>query len=221
MRSRIALSTVLVALMAGFGVAVYAGLGLVRHLHDGRSAAAGGSADPAEVRPLLRLPGSVYVASGGDLLRLRGDTVSAVLTHDGGRRWMQPAVAVDGSLLVVARGAQSSDLYGAGAGGSGLRRLSDNAAAPLRDGSLERNHWAFHPRGGAGGRLWYSYDAPKAGFRVDLAGWSRPATGVATRWSSPAGYTGGDVEPLPLASGGVIFVRYTIDAQSHIRSQLW
>ncbi|HEY0410979.1 MAG TPA: hypothetical protein VGE42_12015, partial [Candidatus Dormibacteraeota bacterium] len=117
MRSRIALSIVLVALMTGFGVAVYAGLGLVRHLHDGRSAAAGGSVDPSEVRPLLRLPGSVYVASGGDLLRLQGDTVSGVLTHDAGRRWMQPAVAADGSLLVVARGAQSSDLYGAGAGG--------------------------------------------------------------------------------------------------------
>jgi hypothetical protein len=221
MRSRVALSAVLVTLMAGFGVAVYAGLGVVRHLHDERAAAAGATTDPSQVRTLLQLPGSVYVATGGDLLRIRGDTVSAVLSHDTGRRWMQPAVAADGSLVVVARGAQSSDLYSVSAGGSGLRRLSDNAAAPLRDGSLERNHWAFHPRGGADGRLWYSYDAPKAGFRVDLAVWSRPAAGVATRWSSPVGYTGGDVEPLPLASGGVVFVRHAIDEQSHIRSQLW
>ncbi|HEY2704540.1 MAG TPA: hypothetical protein VGL20_12695 [Candidatus Dormibacteraeota bacterium] len=221
MRSRVALSILLVALMAGFGLAVYTGLGVLRHLHDGRTAAAGAAVDPSQVRPLLQLPGSVYVASAGDLLRLRGDTVTRVLTHDAGRRWMQPAVLADGSLLVVGRGAQSSDLYSAGAGGDGLRRLSDNAAAPLGDGSLERDHWAFHPRGGADGRLWYSYDAPKAGFRVDLAVWSRPAAGVATRWSSPVGYTGGDVEPLPLGSGAVIFVRHAIDGQSHIHSQLW
>ncbi len=221
MRNRVAMSIPLVALMAGFGLAVYTGLGVVRHLHDGRTAAAGATVDPSQVRPLLQLPGSLYVAAGGDLLRLRGDSVTGVLTHDAGRRWMQPAVAADGSLLVVGRGAQSSDLYGAGAGGSGLRRLTDNAAAPLADGSLERNHWAFHPRGGADGRLWYSYDAPKAGFRVDLAVWSRPAGGMAARWSSPVGYTGGDVEPLPLGSGGAVFVRYAVDGQSHIRSQLW
>jgi hypothetical protein len=220
MRGRLALTVLLVALMAGFGLAVYAGLGLVHRLHDRGAGSA--SADPAELRSLLRLPGSVYVASGGDLLRVRDDAVGTVLHHDPARRWMQPAVvAAGGSLLVVARGADSSDLYAAGADGGGLRRLTDDAAAPLRDGSLERNHWAFHPRAGADGRVWYSYDAPKAGFRVDLAVWTRPATGAAARWSSPVGYTGGDVEPLPLASGGVVYVRHLIDDQTRIRSQLW
>jgi hypothetical protein len=222
MRSRVAVTTVLVALMAGFGLAVYTGLGLVRHIHDGSAAGTGGSTNPADLHPLVRLPGSLYVASGGDLVRLRGDSVSVVLTHDGTRRWMQPAVSPGEALVVVARGAESSDLYSAAADGRGLQRLSDNAAAPLGDGSLERNHWAYHPRAGADGRLWYSYDAPKAGFRVDLAVWSRPSVGaVATRWSSPVGYTGGDVEPVPLASGGVIYARYAFDGQSHIRSQLW
>ena len=221
-RRGMGLTTVLVALMAGFGLAVYTGLGLVRHLHDGATAGAGGTTDPVDLHPLLRLPGSVYLAAGGDLLRLRGDGVTAVLNHDGSRRWMQPAVAADGSVVVVARSAESSDLYRSAADGGGLQRLTDDAAAPLHGGSLERNHWAFHPRAGADGRLWYSYDAPKAGFRVDLAVWSRPAANaVATRWSSPVGYTGGDVEPVPLPSGGVVYARYVIGAGSEIRSQLW
>jgi hypothetical protein len=222
-RRQLAVGTLLVALMAGFGVAVHAALGLVRHVRP--SAAGAASATPpslADLRPEVRLPGSLYLASGGDLLRLRGDTVSAVLRHDANRRWMQPAVATDGSLVLVARGAQSSDLWTVGGDGDGARRLTDDAAPRLRDGSLERDHWAFHPRPGGDGRLWYSYDAPKAGFRVDLAVWSRRAgTAAATRWSTPEGYTGGDVEPLPLPSGGVIFARYTIDGQEHIRSRLW
>jgi hypothetical protein len=220
-RKGVAVTTVLVALMAGFGLAVYSGLGLVRHIHD-RATAGTGSSEAPDLHPLVTLPGSLYVVSGGDLLRLRGDTVRAVLNHDATRRWMQPAVAAGGSLLVVARGAQSSDLYRSDAGGGGLERLTDDAAAPLRDGSLERNHWTFHPRSGADGTVWYSYDAPKAGFRVDLAVWSRPATGtVATRWSSPVGYTGGDVEPVPTPAGGVIYARYVVGAGSQIRSQLW
>ena len=221
-RRGMGLTTVLVALMAGFGLAVYSGLGLIRNLHDRATTGAGGATDPPDLHPLVSLAGSLYVATGGDLLRIRGDSVTAVLTHDAGRRWMQPAVAADGSLVVVARSAESSDLYRSAADGGGLQRLTDDAAAPLRDGSLERNHWAFHPRAGADGRLWYSYDAPKDGFRVDLAVWSRPAAGaVATRWSSPVGYTGGDVEPVPVPSGGVIYARYVVGAGSEIRSVLW
>jgi hypothetical protein len=219
---RLALPTVLVALMAGFGLAVYAALGFAHSLHERSTASAGTPARPSDVHVLDTLPGSIYVATGGDLLRVRGEAVSGVLTHDPTRGWMQPAVAPDGSLLVVARGAESSDLYRAAADGGGLQRLSEDAAAPLSDGSLERDHWAWHPRSAADGRLFYAYDSPKAGFRVDLAVWSRPsATGVATRWSSPVGYTGGDVEPVPLASGGVIYAHYSIDDQSQIRSQLW
>jgi Tol biopolymer transport system component len=224
-RRQIALGAVLVALMAGFGLAVYTGLGLVRQVHSSGSTASG-EVPIADLRPSVRLPGTLYLAAGGDLLGMRGDTVRAVLTHNGSRRWMQPAVTDDGSVVVVGRGAQSSDLYSAGRDGSGLRRLTDDAASPLRDGSLERDHWAFHPRPGADGRLWYSYDAPKAGFRVDLAVWSLPSlrtpatSAVATRWSSPEQYTGGDVEPLPLPSGGVIFARYAAD-QGHIVSRLW
>lgn len=135
---------------------------------------------------------------------------------------MQPAVAPDGSLVVVSRGAQSSDLYTVSTAGTGLRRLTEDTAPPLRDGSLERDHWAFQPRPGRDGRIWFSYDAPKAGFRVDLAVWSRPARGGwSTRWSTPQAYTGGDLDPVPLASGGAVFARYGFDAQAHVVSRLW
>jgi len=222
-RRQLALGTVLVALMSGFGLAVYTVLGLVRQSHG---PTAGGSASAvaiADLHPSVQLPGTLYLATSGDLVALHGDGVRRVLVHDSTRRWMQPAVAADGLLDVVGRGAQSSDLYAAAADGGGLRRLTDDTAPPLRDGSLERDHWALHPRRGADGRLWYSYDAPKAGFRVDLAVWTMPATaatGAAARWSTPQEYTGGDVEPVPLPSGGVIFARYTVQ-QDRILSELW
>jgi WD40-like Beta Propeller Repeat len=221
-RAQLAAGTALVVLMAGFGVGVHTALGLVRQVHPGPAPASAGASGLAGVHPALSLPGTVYLAAGGDLLRLRGEALSVVLRHDARHRWMQPAVAPDGSLVVVSRDTQSSDLYAVNADGTGLRRLTDDAAPPLRDGSLEHDHWAFQPRPARDGRVWFSYDAPKAGFRVDLAVWSRPARpGWATRWSTPQEYTGGDLDPLPLTSGGVVFARYGFDAQEHVVSRLW
>lgn len=222
-RAQLAAGTLLVVLMAGFGLGVHTALGLVRQVRpESRAPAAAAPSGLAAVRPSVSLPGTVYLAAGGDLLRLQGDTLSLVLRHDAAHRWMQPAVAPDGSLVVVSRGTQSSDLYAVSAGGTGLHRLTDDAAPPLRDGSLERDHWAFQPRPGRDGRIWFAYDAPKAGFRVDLAVWSRPAHGGwSTRWSTPQEYTGGDLDPVPLVSGGVVFARYGFDTQEHIVSRLW
>jgi WD40-like Beta Propeller Repeat len=222
-RAQLAAGTLLVVLMAGFGLGVHTALGLVRQVRPGSGTPVGGAPTAlAAVRPAVSLPGTVYLTAGGDLVRLRGDTLSVVLRHDASHRWMQPAVAPDGSLVVVSRGTQSSDLYAVSANGTAIRRLTDDDAPPLRDGSLERDHWAFQPRPGRDGRIWFAYDAPKAGFRVDLAVWSRPARGGwGTRWSTPQEYTGGDLDPVPLASGGVVFARFGFDAQEHIVSRLW
>lgn len=221
-RRRLALFLLVPAAMAGFGTAVYVTLGHLRHL-DAATARSPGTATGGRV--IVELPGTLTFAQDGDLYRLRGATISEVLTHSSGRRLMQPAAAPDGSLVVVARGAQTSDLFEIDAEGRALRQLTADSARPLRDGSLENNHWAFHPRVGQDGTLWYEYDAPKAGFRADLAVWSRAlgasSSAVGRRWSTPRAYTGGDVEPVPLAGGGVIFTRYAVDDQEHIRAQLW
>ncbi|TMD07600.1 MAG: hypothetical protein E6J03_03855 [Chloroflexi bacterium] len=221
-RRRVALFLLIPAAMAGFGTAVYAALGHLRHL-DAATTGSQGTATGGRVA--VELPGTLTFAQDGDLYRLRGTTIAEVLAHPSGARWMQPSAAPDGSLVVVARGAQSSDLIELDPEGRVLRRLTADSARTLRGGSLENNHWAFHPRVGQDGTLWYGYDAPKVGFRVDLAVWSRSlgasSSAAGRRWSTPHGYTGGDVEPVPLAGGGVIFTRYAVDAQEHIRAQLW
>jgi Tol biopolymer transport system component len=48
-----------------------------------------------------------------------------------------------------------------------------------------------------------------------------PSSKTAQRWTVPNQYTGGDVSPLPLRSGGLIFTRYSIDDQSRVHSQIW
>lgn len=221
-RRRLAAWVLITGLMAGFGLLVYATLGHLRHLD---AAAPGSAPRPTLAHVAVELPGTLYLAQDGNLYRLRGTTLAQVLAHAPGRRWMQPASTADGNLVVVGRGASSSDLVEVDPESGAVRSLTADAARPLPDGSLANNHWAFHPRVGDDGTLWYSDDAPKAGYRADLAIWSRPlgtpAGATGRRWSTPHPYTGGDVEPIPLRGGGVIFTRYAVDDQEHIRAQLW
>jgi hypothetical protein len=41
------------------------------------------------------------------------------------------------------------------------------------------------------------------------------------QWTQPNEYTGGDVEPIPLQRGGLIYTKFSIDEQSVVHSQLW
>jgi Tol biopolymer transport system component len=43
----------------------------------------------------------------------------------------------------------------------------------------------------------------------------------AIKWSEPNDYTGGDVSPVPLRIGGIIYVKYNVDAKGQSYSQLW
>jgi Tol biopolymer transport system component len=114
---------------------------------------------------------------------------------------------------------QSTDLSLLGDSGNLLKRLTHDSAQVL-----DANHWAFYPRISPDGKtLYYSFDRPKAGYRVDLAIWSMPLNGTqsqARQMTRPNGYTGGDVTPIPLASGALLYVKYSL-GQTGLASQLW
>jgi TolB protein len=135
---------------------------------------------------------------------------------------MQPAADPTGSRLVaVRRQVNVSDLY--------VLQLNGRAGASLtRDSSstIESNHWAFYPRFSPdGSQIFYDYDPkdPYNSYRIDLAIFARPAgadTG-SVQWTFPNQYTGGDVNPVPLRGGGLIYTRFSIDDQSNVHSQVW
>ncbi|TMC48820.1 MAG: hypothetical protein E6J14_10220 [Chloroflexi bacterium] len=206
----------LLALMAGFGLGVYHLFGLFR-TETTKAAAA-----PSETRPLIALPGTLYLAQQGVIYRLR-DGSFARFTRDA-RSWSQPALSPDDHLVAVARSSQSSDLYLLDGSGAVAGQITHNAGSG-RD--ITTNHWAFYPHVGADGmRVYFAYDAPKdrqQTYRVDFAIWSDAVTGAAAQLrqlSTPNDYTGGDVSPIPLASGGLLYVRYGVDAQEHIVSRI-
>jgi Tol biopolymer transport system component len=93
--------------------------------------------------------------------------------------------------------------------------------------AVELNHWVFYPRFSPdGSQLFYDYDPkdPYNSYRVDLAIFASPSdpnSKQSVRWTYPNEYTGGDVNPLPLRSGGIIYTKFSIDDQSKVHSQIW
>jgi Tol biopolymer transport system component len=137
---------------------------------------------------------------------------------------MQPAAAPGGRLVAVRREQNYSDLYLLTAGGRQSAQLThDSVPGP----AVENNHWAFYPRFSAdGSTLFYDYDPkdPYNVYRVDLAIWASPAdpsSPNAVQWSEPNQYTGGDVNPVPLRGGGIVYTRYSIDNSLQVHAQLW
>ena len=204
---------VLIVAMIAFGVGVY--LFLVHSKSkSGRAASA-----PTSERGVV-LPGTIYLAQTGNLFRYAGGAFTRLPSGPGA--WTQPALNPDRSQLVaVNRAAQSSDLYLLGLDGRVVRQLTHNQRSTS---SLELNHWAFYPRPTIDGRILYSYDSPKSGFLVDLAVWQMPLSGTqaqGVRRTSPNNYTGGDVFPNPLPSGGLLYAKYSIQGTGSVYSQLW
>jgi Tol biopolymer transport system component len=208
----------LLVLMAGFGLGVYHVLGSFKT--DTTKAAT----NPTESAAIFALPGTLYLSQEGTIYKLQGQKFTAITDNRG---WMQPAILADGSLLAVRRDADYSDLFHLDAGGRVIAQLTNDKGKAIED-----NHWVFFPRASpSGSSVFYSYDAPKFGFRVDIAIWSSPlGTTTATpragngttgkQWTQPNEYTGGDVQPVPLAGGGLIYVGYGIDPKEHINATI-
>lgn len=207
---------------------VSCGVGVYLALSGQRSTLAAKAKKPGEEQtkngPLQRLPGTLYLVQDRTLYRLQKGTFTPILAPSGQSGWTQPAISPDGqSLIVVRRDYSSSDLYQVDTAGHVQRQLTHNA-----NNTIELNHWALYPRLGADGQtLWLSYD-PKDRFNnynVVMAVWSIPLGAAASqlhKWTTPHDYTGGDIQPVPLASGGVIYTKYALQSTTNrIMSQLW
>ena len=200
---------VLVAAMAAFGFGVYHVAGMFK------------TDNTRVVRPTAvaapSLPGTMYFAQDGALYRLNGGRFTQLTSNAG---WTEPAVSPDGSELVaVRRTGNYSDLYLLSSSGRVVSQLTHHQAA-----AAEANHWSFFPRFSPDGTaVFYSYDDKVPGsYEVDLSIFSIGVeTHTVVQWTNPNAYTGGDVNPVPLKDGGLIYAKYSIDDQSQVHSQVW
>ncbi len=190
-----------VGLMALFGYGVWAVLGTLQ-------SKANHVVDPVQAQALLALPGTLYVAQDGSLYSLQGLHFSKLNTPPGD--WVQVAPAPGGDLLAVSKGNGYSDVYLLGPTGQVIRTLLQESSP-----SYFANHFAYYPRVSANGQtLFYAWNwiDPYANYNVDFEVLSVPFANPgarATVWSlSNLYYQGGDVEPLPLANGGLIYAKY-------------
>lgn len=210
---RAATSLVLLAAMCAFGLGVYHGLDSLK----GRPPTAERSTVATRSVPL---PGTLYVAEAGALYSVRNGVFKQLTKAEG---WMQPAISPDGrELVAVKRDFNYSDLYVLGLNGEVRAQLTHNASSVV-----EQNHWAFFPRFSPdGSAVYYSYDPkdPFNTYRVDLAVFALtfpPARPLTRQWSFPNHYTGGDVNPVPLRSGALVYSKFAIDQSGRVYSQVW
>ncbi len=203
----------LVFAMFAFGIGVYHA---AEHFKGSHTAVQ--KPNQVSVEPL---PGTMYVVQQGAIYRFQHGNFTQITSENG---WLQPAVDPRGNQLVaVQRRTNFSDLYLISTGGRTVAQLTHNQSS----GAVESNHWSFYPRFSAdGSTLFYDYDPkdPYNTYNVDLAIFASPSDPGATssvQYSRPNDYTGGDVNPLPLTGGGVLYVKYSIDDQYQVHSQLW
>lgn len=208
---KIATYLVLLLAMCAFGFGVYRFAGALRtdSTHVNRP-----SATSAAV-----LPGTMYVAQDGAIYKLHGGTFTQI-TDDAG--WTQPSASPDGGKLVAVQRHQNwSDVYLLDGNGRLLEQLTHFQAGPV-----EANHWAFQPRFSAdGSHVFFAYDAKDGynSYKVDLAILAMPSdgSGADAAWTAPNQYTGGDTDPVPMRTGGLVYTQYSINDNDEVHSQVW
>ena len=217
MISRYVLAAFLAVVMVVVGVSSY----LFLDARQSKVAVAPTKPTAAQPTPhAFVLPGTLYMAQSGALYSYSFGRFHQLTGEDG---WTQPSLTPDGNLLAVRRSGWSSDVYELNRFGRVLRQLTSNAA-PRRSYDIGDNHWAFYPTMTADGKtIFLSYDKPKGGYEVDLSVWSMPVNGGLARgtdWSYSQGYTGGDMQPIPVRSG-IIYTKYLRADDGSIGSQIW
>lgn len=218
MISRFVLAVALAILMVVTGTTTYLFLGN----HQSRAALKPQKPTQPTPRPkAFVLPGTLYLAQSGAIYSLNAGRFHQLTGEDG---WMQPSLSADGNLLVVVKNAgQFSDVFVMNRFGVVARQITDNSG-PARTNYPSYKHWSFYPRlSPDGGTLWMAYDEPKFEYDTGFSIWSMPSNGSirqARLWSISGYYTGGDVQPIPLA-GGVMYTRYTYPADGKLTGQLW
>jgi Tol biopolymer transport system component len=214
--SRPVRALIVLALAAAFGFGLYAWLGSLRN----PSTLNGKVVAPSQSRALFSLPGTIIVAQDGALYKLQ----DAQFTQLASGGWTQPTILPDHQhLIAVRRESNYSDLYELSLNGTVERQLTNNASP-----RVDLNHWSFYPRASpSGAYVFYSYDAKYCAgcYLVDLSVFRQPIDGSqrqARSWSHPNQGTGGDLAPIQLPSGGIIYSKFTINqANNQISSRIW
>jgi len=173
------------------------------------------------------LPGTLYLAQSGALYSFSAGRFHQLTAEDG---WMQPAAYPDGTgLIAVKRYGGWSDVYLLTRFGEVNLQLTDNRAAPRDRWDTGAYAWSFYPRLSPDQHTFFmSYDGPKAAyngyFDVDMSVWAVPVGGSIRQgrlWTTANNYTGGDIQPVPLAAGGIIYTKYSYDDNANRVGQLW
>lgn len=209
----------LTALMAVVGIGSFLYLGA----KQSKVAAPAQKPTAASPRPAaFTLPGTLYVAQSGAIYSLSAGRFHQ-LTPEAG--WTQPSLFPSGGdILVVQRAALFSNVYALNRFGTIQAQLTTNNA-PAGNPDTGANHWSFYPRlSPDASTLFMSYDEPKYGYDVIMSVWGVPYGGTIGQgrlWTNSNDYTGGDVEPIPLASGGILYVKYSYGPDLKLIGQLW
>jgi hypothetical protein len=232
----IGVKILIVLLMAGFGVGV--NRWIAAHKTDLTTTAT----TPDKAKSLIVLPGTIYLSQNGVLYSFsagRFTALNAPKTDAIGETisWSQPTVMGNGNLLAVMRGAEYSDLYELTPQGSVVAQLTHNYVGNDPN-TIRSDHWIEWPRLSSNGQaLFFSLDSPKQlnSYEVDFNIWSTPITTnpivtasknlsngkvTGTHWTTPDYYTGGDTDPMPLTSGALLYVSYSITPDGKAASTL-
>jgi hypothetical protein len=215
--SRFILAAALAVLM------VLSAVGSYMYLGSRQSSLAAPPKQPTTASPspgAYKLPGTLYVTQLGAIYSL-----SAGRFHQltGAAGWAQLADYPGGNLLAVKRFNLYSDIYELSGFGKVLKKFTNNTAPPGNEDPAAR-HWAFYPHLSYNNKtLFMSYDKPKIGFDVPMSIWGMPvgkSINQAQLWTVSIDYTGGDMQPLPLPSGALMYTKYLYD-NNKIVSEIW
>lgn len=226
MISRVLLALGLAALMMVTGVGSY------MYLEGRQSKVAVPPEKPTQAAPrpeAFVLPGTLYFAQSGALYSFSAGRFHQLTSEAG---WTQPALFPDGTgILAVRRFSLYSDVFTLSRFGAVTGQLTDNAAQGYCSDDVGKNQWSFYPRLSPDQHtLWMSYDGPKfvclgfEDFNVNLSVWAVPRGGSIKQgrsWTTPNDYTGGDMQPVPLSSGAIIYTKYSYDQDGNRVGQLW
>jgi Tol biopolymer transport system component len=195
------------ALMALFGFAIYSVLGTLKsNKHN--------SQNPTQTKALIDLSGTVVLVQDGNIYSLSNLTFSKLPApaYD----WVQVAPGPDGDILAVAYSSMYSNVYLLSPQGQVVRQLLSESSTQYFN-----NHWAYYPRVSPNGStLFYASDwvdpgsAYNVDFQIQAVPFANPSAYPVVWSESDLYYQGGDVEPIPLANGAIIYTKYDINDQS-------
>lgn len=219
MISRVVLGVALALLMLVAGPVTYL------YLDHHQSKVAAPPEKPTAYKPppsQFVLPGTLYMSQGGAIYSFSSGHFRQVTEEAG---WTQPSLSPDGNyLLAVRQSFMYSDVYVLNRFGTVVRQVTDNGLANPRNADPGLYHWSFYPRLSYDGKtLWMSYDQPKFGYDVIMSVWAIPANGTVHQghlWTNSHDYTGGDMEPMPLPDGAIIYTKYSYGPDDKIEGQL-